>query len=196
MAALLPQRRGDAEAREDLFISRGENWCQITFSPVYYVEKTFLYGVFNMDSYEVRIRFVKIFEMGKTALSVERLNELGGIIVDCCVEVHKVLGPGLLESVYVFALMKELELRGIKSKRNVPIRLYYKGHDTGKEYEIDLLVEDEIVIEAKSKEQMLPVFNAQLISHLKLTEKRLGYLVNFNVSLMKDGIKRLVNGLY
>jgi len=134
--------------------------------------------------------------LGKTEISIERLNEIGGIIVDCCIEVHKELGPGLLESVYVFALMKELEMRGIKAKRNVPIRLYYKGHDTGKEYEIDVLVEDEIVVEAKSKEQMLPVFNTQLISHLRLTEKRLGYLVNFNVPRMKDGLKRIVNGLY
>jgi len=128
-------------------------------------------------------------------LSTERLNELGGIIIECCIEVHKELGPGLLESVYVFALMKELEMRGLNARRNVPIKLYYKGHDTGKEYEIDLLVEDGIIIEAKSKEQMHPIFIAQLLSHLKLTEKKLGYLVNFNVPLMKQGIRRFVNGL-
>ena len=133
--------------------------------------------------------------MEKNILSVERLNELGGIIIECCIEVHKELGPGLLESVYVFALMKELEMRGLSARRNVPIRLYYKGYDTGKEYEIDLLVEDGVIIEAKSKEQMLPIFVAQLLSHLKLTEKKLGYLVNFNVPLMKQGIRRFVNGL-
>ena len=126
----------------------------------------------------------------------ERLNELGGIIVDSCIEVHRHLGPGLLESVYVFALVKELEMRGIKVQRSVPIKLYYKGHDTGKEYEMDLLVEDSIIIEAKSKEQMLPVFGAQLLSHLRITQKKLGYLVNFNVPMVKDGIKRIINNLY
>lgn len=133
--------------------------------------------------------------MEKARLSKDTLNELGTQIVDSCYEVHHELGPGLLESVYVIALTKELEMRGFKVRKNVPIRLYYKGHDTGKEFEMDVLVEDEIIIEAKSKEQMLPVFTAQLISHLKLTDKRLGYLVNFNVKSLKDGIKRIVNGL-
>ena len=133
--------------------------------------------------------------MEKAKLSKETLNDLGGLIVDACYEVHTELGPGLLESVYVTALLKELELRGISARKSVPLRLYYKGHDTGKELEMDLLVEDEIIIEAKSKEQMHPIFTAQIISHLKLTKKRLGYLVNFNVPRIKDGIKRYVNGL-
>ena len=166
------------------------------FFIIFYGEKTFLGCVFNMEFHHAPIKFGKIIKMEKASSSIENLNRLGGIIVECCIEVHKELGPGLLESVYVFALMKELELRGIKVRRNIPLKLYYKGHDTGKEYEMDLLVEDEIVIEAKSKEQMLPIFTAQLISHLRLTKKKLGYLVNFNVPVMKDGIKRHVNSFY
>jgi GxxExxY protein len=123
----------------------------------------------------------------------DELNALGAEILDACIAVHKELGPGLLESVYVFALKKELELRGIPSETEVKISLYYKGYDTGKYYEIDLLVKKEIVLEAKAVEIMHPVYEAQIISHLKLTDKRLGYLVNFNVVRLKDGFRRFVN---
>jgi GxxExxY protein len=123
----------------------------------------------------------------------ERYNELGGIILDACISVHKELGPGLLESVYVFALLKEFEIRGIRAVAKIALPLIYKGFDTGKYYEMDLLIEDEIVIEVKSAEIMNPVFMAQIISYLKLSDKRLGYLVNFNVPKMVDGFKRVVN---
>lgn len=123
----------------------------------------------------------------------DELNTLGAIILDSCITVHKELGPGLLESVYVFALRKELELREIRSEVKVPLQLFYKGFDTGKTYEIDLLVENEIIIEAKAVEVMHPVYEAQIISYLKLTDRRLGYLVNFNVVRLKDGFKRFVN---
>jgi GxxExxY protein len=126
-------------------------------------------------------------------MTKEQLNALGANILDACIEVHKILGPGLLESVYVYALLKELELRDIKAIPNAAVPLFYKGYDTGKYYEIDILVEEEIVIEAKAVEMMHPVYDAQLISYLKLTDKRLGYLVNFNVPRMKDGFKRFVN---
>ena len=89
--------------------------------------------------------------------------------------------------------MKELELRGIKSVAEVPVPLFYKGYNTGKLYRIDLLIEGEIILEAKAVEIMHPVYEAQMISHLKLTDKRLGYLVNFNVVRLKDGFKRFVN---
>ncbi len=123
----------------------------------------------------------------------ERYNELGGIILDACIAVHKELGPGLLESVYVYALLKEFEIREIKAVAKIAIPLFYKGYDTGKYYEMDLLVEDEIVIELKSAEIMNPVYMAQIISYLKLSDKRLGYLVNFNVVKLIDGFKRVVN---
>lgn len=122
----------------------------------------------------------------------ERLNEIGGIVLDACIAVHRELGPGLLESVYVYALLKEFELREIKAIANFAVPLYYKGYDTGKYYEIDILIEDEIVFEAKAVDVMHPVYNAQMI-YLKLTNKRLGYLVNFNVVRLKDGFRRFVN---
>ncbi len=123
----------------------------------------------------------------------DQLNSLGTQILDACITVHKELGPGLLESVYVFALLKELELRGIKAVANVGVQLFYKGHDTGKFYEMDILIEGEVVFEAKAVDTMHPVFEAQMISYLKLTDKRLGYLVNFNVVKLKDGFRRFVN---
>jgi len=123
----------------------------------------------------------------------DQLNALGAQILDACIAVHKELGPGLLESVYVFALLKELELRGIKAVANVGIQLFYKGHNTGKFYEIDILIEGEVVFEAKAVEIMHPVYEAQMISYLKLTDKRLGYLVNFNVVRLKEGFRRFVN---
>ena len=121
------------------------------------------------------------------------MKALGAQISDACIEVHRHLGPGLLESVYVFALLKESELRGIKAVAFVKVPLYYKGHDTGKYYEADILIENEIVFETKAVELMHLVYEAQMISYLKLTDKKLGYLVNFNVVRLKDGFRRFVN---
>lgn len=123
----------------------------------------------------------------------DHLNKLGAQILDACIAVHKELGPGLLESVYVYALLKEFELRGIKAIAKVTVPLFYKGHDTGKYFEIDILIEDEVVLEAKAVDVMHPVYEAQIISYLKLSDKRLGYLVNFNVPVLKNGFRRFVN---
>ena len=123
----------------------------------------------------------------------EELNQLSKVILDACVTVHKEMGPGLLESVYELCLMKEFELRGIKAKNQEAIPLIYKGYELSKEFKIDILVEDEIILELKSSENMLPVYEAQIISYLKLADKRLGFLINFNVPLMKDGFKRFVH---
>lgn len=86
-----------------------------------------------------------------------------------------------------------VEVRGNKAKQKALVSLYYKGFDTGKYYEADVLVDEEIVIELKSVEAMIPLFDAQIISYLKLTDKPLGFLVNFNVPLLKNGFKRFVN---
>jgi len=122
----------------------------------------------------------------------QEYNELGGIILDASIRVHRELGAGLLESVYQFALISELRLRDILVTQKVPVPLFYRGLDTGKCFEIDLLVEDAIIIELKSAESIQPVFMAQLITYLKLSNKKLGYLINFNVPLLKDGFKRVV----
>ena len=123
----------------------------------------------------------------------DRYEYLANQIFQAALEVHRTLGPGLLESVYEFSLVKELQLRSIFVQYQVKVPLYYKGHDTGKEFFIDLLVENEIVIEVKSADELHPVHQAQLLSYLKLADKRLGFLINFNVPLIKDGFKRMVN---
>ncbi len=123
----------------------------------------------------------------------EKLNELSKIILDSCITVHKEMGPGLLESVYELCLLKELELRGVKAKNQVVIPLKYKGFELSKDFKIDILVEEEIVIENKAVEMIIPVHKAQIISYLKLANKKLGFLVNFNVPLIKDGFFRFVN---
>ncbi len=123
----------------------------------------------------------------------EVYNELATQIVDACFHVHKELGPGLLESAYEYALLKEFELRNIIAQNQVQVKLFYKGHDTGKYYVIDILVENEIVVEIKCADVLHPVYAAQIISYLKLSQKKLGFLVNFHVPLIKEGIKRFVN---
>jgi GxxExxY protein len=120
-------------------------------------------------------------------------NRLSGIILDSCMTVHKEMGPGLLESIYETCLMKELELRGVQALNQVPIPLVYKGFQLSKDFRIDVLVENEIIVEIKSSEQMIPLYEAQTISYLRLAKKKLGFLVNFNVPLLKQGFKRLVN---
>ncbi|NWF87835.1 MAG: GxxExxY protein, partial [Ignavibacteriaceae bacterium] len=95
--------------------------------------------------------------------------------------------------VYELCLIKEFELRGIKATSQITLPLIYKGYELSKDFKIDILVENEIIIELKSVEIMLPVFEAQIISYLKLANKRLGFLINFNVPLLKQGFKRFVN---
>ena len=107
--------------------------------------------------------------------------------------VHRELGPGLLESAYEFALLTEFNLRNIKAINQVETILYYKGYNTGKYYVIDLLIEDEIILEIKCCDALHPVHTAQVISYLKLAQKKLGFLINFHVPIIKDGIKRYVN---
>ncbi len=132
---------------------------------------------------------------GKKRIMKSR-NELNSIaidIVDAVFHVHKEVGPGLLESVYELSLLQEFKLRGIKAECQVSIPLIYKGVVLSKGFKIDILVEDDIILELKAVEIILPVHKAQIISYLKLADKRLGFLINFNVPLIKDGIQRIVN---
>jgi len=103
------------------------------------------------------------------------------------------MGPGLLESVYEMCLIRELQLRNIFTECQVAIPLQFKGFALSKEYKIDILLEKELIIELKSVEALLPVHEAQLISYLKLADKRMGFLINFNVPIIKSGFKRFVN---
>lgn len=122
-------------------------------------------------------------------------NELTEKIIGACIEVHKYMGPGLLEKVYEKCLMRELELRGIAAEAQVQIPLVYKGIELDKSYMIDILVEKEIILELKATDNVQPVFEAQLISYLKLSNKKIGLLINFNVPLLKQGVRRFVNQL-
>jgi len=112
-------------------------------------------------------------------------------IIGCAVEVHRQLGPGLLESAYGAALLIELAEAGLSCRTQVPIPMVYKGHTIG-EYRLDLLVEDTIIVEVKSVERLDPVFDAQLLTYLRLAGKRVGLLLNFNSRLLRQGIKRVV----
>ena len=126
-------------------------------------------------------------------MNKEVLNAISKDILGAAISVHKEMGPGLLESVYQQCLAKELSLREIKSQSMIPVALQYKGYTLNKDYVIDILVDDEIIIELKAVEVILPVHEAQIISYLKLADKRLGFLINFNVPLLKDGFRRFVN---
>lgn len=123
----------------------------------------------------------------------EELDHLANIIVDCCYHVHKEMGPGLLESIYLLCLVQELRSRGLKVETEVRVPLFYKGMELSKDFRLDILVEDEIIVEAKAVEIVHPVYQAQIISYLRLTNKKIGFLVNFHVPLIKNGIKRIVN---
>lgn len=112
-------------------------------------------------------------------------------IIACAIEVHKRLGPGLLEKLYKEAMIIELELNNLAVEKNVKIPVEYKGKLIG-EYFIDLLVEDTVILELKSVERHDSVFEAQILSYMKLTNKKVGLLINFNSKMVKDGIKRFV----
>jgi GxxExxY protein len=112
-------------------------------------------------------------------------------IIGCALEVHRELGPGLLESAYEAALLIEFGEAGLSCRAQVPVPMSYKGHAIG-EYRIDLLVEDTVIVEVKSVERLDPVFDAQLLTYLRLAHKRIGLLLNFNSRLLKQGIKRVV----
>jgi GxxExxY protein len=126
----------------------------------------------------------------------EQYNKLSRQILDASIAVHKEIGPGLLESVYEFCLIKELLNRNIFVEYQVSVPLFYKGEDLHKDFRIDILVEKEIIIELKAVDVILPVHEAQIISYLKLTGKKLGFLINFNVPVLKEGFNRFVNKFY
>lgn len=122
----------------------------------------------------------------------ERLEQLGKAVLDSIFEVHRELGPGLLESAYEMALSHELTLRKLRFERQCALPVEYKGVKLECGFRIDVLVEKELVLELKSVEALLPIHDAQLVNYLRLSDKRIGFLVNFNIPRIKDGIKRRV----
>ena len=121
-------------------------------------------------------------------------NSVTEKVIRCAIEVHKELGPGLMESVYEICLKKVMADYGLFVRSQVILPVVFKGVQLDKDFVIDLLVEDEIILELKSVEVILPVHEAQLVTYLKLADKKLGLLINFNVALLKDGIRRRING--
>ena len=113
-------------------------------------------------------------------------------VIDAAYVIHRELGPGLLEKVYEICFCYELSKRGIKFKRQVNILIVYDGKMLDESFRIDVLIEDKIICEIKAVIEMNPVYEAQILTYMKLTNKRLGFLINFNVPLIKDGIKRII----
>ena len=123
------------------------------------------------------------------------INQLSSKIIGAAIEVHKALGPGLLESAYEKCLCHELKLRGLLFDNQKPLPLVFKGEKLDCGYRLDIVVENAIILELKSCEKIEPIHKAQLLTYLKLSGLRLGLVLNFNVPVMRDGIKRIVNKL-
>lgn len=121
-----------------------------------------------------------------------RDDPLTGKIIGAAIEVHRRLGPGLLESTYETCLCYEMELAGLRVKRQIPVPLFYREVKLDSGYRIDVIVEDEVIVEIKSVANLLPVHEAQLLSYLKHSGGGRGLLINFNVKMLKQGIKRLI----
>lgn len=123
-----------------------------------------------------------------------RSNDLSNTIIGAAIEVHKALGPGLLESAYEACLCHELTLRGITYARQLELPVIYKGVALDCSYRLDVFVEDLVIVEIKAVGTLEPIHDAQLLTYLRLKQRWLGLLINFNVPVLKSGIKRLVNG--
>jgi GxxExxY protein len=121
------------------------------------------------------------------------INRLTGEVINAAIEVHKALGPGLLESAYEQCLCHELGLRKIPYKSQESLPIGYKGVELECGYRLDIVIADKLILEIKARDALLPIHEAQLLTYLKLTGIRIGLLINFNVPVLKDGIKRIAN---
>ena len=124
-----------------------------------------------------------------------KLNEISDLIIKISIEIHKYLGPGLFESVYEAVLEYEINKRGFKTERQTAIPIKYKNIIFNEGFRADLIVNDQVIIEVKSVKEIEPVHIKQLLTYLRLSNKQLGLIINFNKELLKSGIKRVVNGL-
>ena len=115
-------------------------------------------------------------------------------VIGAAIEVHRLIGPGLLESIYESALCKELFLRGVTVERQVRLRVNYKGESLNCDVRLDLLVERRVIVEVKTIEKLMPIHRAQLLTYLRLQNLWLGLLINFNVEVLRDGVRRVLNG--
>ncbi len=122
-------------------------------------------------------------------------NEISKKIIGAAIEVHRILGPGLLESVYEDALCHELNLRGLKFVRQQNVPIPYKGIKLGSDLRLDLLVEEKVIVDLKAKEKLSTIDKPKLLTYLRLSDKNLGLIINFHVEILRDGISRVVNKL-
>ena len=122
-------------------------------------------------------------------------NEISRQVIGAAIEVHRALGPGLLESVYQQCMIRELQLQGVDVKTELVLKGTYKGLTFDVDYRMDMLVSNKVVVELKVVDSLLPVHKAQLLSYMKLSDIKLGLLINFNEAVVKNGIKRIVNKL-
>lgn len=122
-------------------------------------------------------------------------NEISKVVVDAAYRIHVALGPGLLESIYEVVLCHELKKRGLRVERQVPVPIEYDGIRFDEGFRADIVVEGKVVLELKSVENLAPVHHKQTLTYVRLTDKRLGLLINFGEARIKDGISRIVNGL-
>jgi len=130
--------------------------------------------------------------MGVSSPLPPEMEELAKVLIDSAFKVHQALGPGLLESIYEACLCFELRNRGIAHEVQVPVDIIYAGERIDAGLRIDLLVERSIILELKAVDRLMPIHQAQLLTYLKLTDLRLGLLINFNVALFKEGVKRMI----
>lgn len=131
--------------------------------------------------------------MNRRGAETPRENQVTEKIIDCAIEIHKTLGPGLLESAFEERLCFELSQCNLSFRRQLPLPLKYKDNKLNCGYVMDLVVEDLVVVELKTVEKQLPIHEAQLLTYLKLYQRSVGLLINFNVPVLKTGIKRIVN---
>lgn len=123
-----------------------------------------------------------------------RENDIGAVVVDCALKVHRRLGPGLLESVYEVVLAYELQKRGLTVSRQVPIQIVYDNLTFTEGFRADMVLDDKVILELKSTESTTRAHKKQLLTYLRLSNMKLGYLLNFGEALMKDGVARVING--
>jgi GxxExxY protein len=135
------------------------------------------------------------FTAENAEIAEKRENQISAIILDAAMAVHTALGPGLLESAYQACLTYELNARGLKVQTQVPLPINYRDVLIDAAYRLDLVIDGLVIVELKAVERLMPIHDAQLLSYLKLSGKRLGLLINFHVLRLKDGYKRIVNGL-
>ena len=131
--------------------------------------------------------------MNRGDAEAQSFNVLTGLVIGACIEVHRCLGPGLLESAYEHCLCYELSLAGLEFERQKPLPVVYKGVRLDCGYRLDVVVEDSLILELKAVETLLPIHTAQLLTYLKLSQLTLGLLINFNVPVLKSGLRRIAN---